>query len=416
MAGAAAKRRRCTRGGITTLPEHALHEILSRVGNIKDLFMFAVTCRWWLRRFTDPDFLRELCPGAGEGHRARLLGFFLQKTRFDCRQSMVELREKQHASAFAPTFLPAPGSPLGPTDCALTSFIADDDGTFNYAEPLAARRGIVLMQLVPRTFEPGRHLLLGLCNPITGERQVLPPPESCIGICTNNPLDRDVHSYAIITAADIDRDGWKRPRSSSSGRFTFSQLLITTAHAGQLHLHSYSAATRSWSAPTVCLDSYCFSLLSVQVGTTRISMTKLPVRGGGKPLLCVSRDGKLAVTCVNPTHVTIWIQQADDDTPAAWPRTAFTIPLSVPSRILPPTFQPNEKWFDFNRGSMLALYRNSGVFIVDIEKKVMEKVMDCFQHLFVGKVNQTSVAYEMDLVEFFVLQLGGLCRGLNVNH
>ena len=62
----------------------------------------------------------------------------------------------QRTSVSAPSFLPAPGSPLGgaPTPTAdhhraLTSFVADDDGTFNYAEPLTARRGIVLLRLVP---------------------------------------------------------------------------------------------------------------------------------------------------------------------------------------------------------------------------------------------------------------------------
>ncbi|KAM0929443.1 hypothetical protein ACQ4PT_001526 [Festuca glaucescens] len=137
---AAKKRRSC----MDDLPEEVLHEVFSRVGNVKDPFRLAVTCRRWLRRFTDAAFLRELW---GAGHRARLLGFFLQQ------QTRCE-----ETSVFEPTFLPAPGSPLR----ALASF---DDGTFNHAEPLAARRGIVLMQLVPRA--SNTHLF-GLFNPITG--------------------------------------------------------------------------------------------------------------------------------------------------------------------------------------------------------------------------------------------------------
>jgi hypothetical protein len=66
---------------------------------------------------------------------------------------MMKMRMTQRTSVSAPTFRPAPGSPLGPTYRALTSLVADDDGTFNYAEPLAARRGVILMQLVPRTFD-----------------------------------------------------------------------------------------------------------------------------------------------------------------------------------------------------------------------------------------------------------------------
>ena len=50
--------------------------------------------------------------------------------------------------------------------------------------------------------------------------------------------------YAIVTAAD-----------AAAGRFTFSQLLVTTVDPSNwvLHLHLYSAATHSWSAPTPIL-------------------------------------------------------------------------------------------------------------------------------------------------------------------
>ncbi|CAO1940688.1 unnamed protein product [Urochloa humidicola] len=207
--------------GIAALPDDLLLEVFSRVGSIKDLFRFSLTCRWWLRRFTDPDFLRPLCLGQGQGEerrRARLLGFFFQKTRFellpDAIRTKLKIRMRQrHTSVSAPRFLPAPGSPLGPTSRALNSFVADDDRTFNYAEPLAARRGFVLMQLaLPR--------LLGLCNPITGERHILPP----LPKCSDDDCGRSYDSYAIVTATDS-----KQP-PSSSGRFKFSQLLLITTN------------------------------------------------------------------------------------------------------------------------------------------------------------------------------------------
>ncbi|XBI03671.1 hypothetical protein VPH35_132061 [Triticum aestivum] len=429
MADAAAKTRR-SMDGIAALPEDVILQVLSRVGTVKGLFMLAVTCRRWLRRFTDPAFLRGLCPGQGVGHRARFLGFFFQQTSFDRCGRMMDTRMMQHTSVFAPTFLPAPGSPLGPKACALTSFVADDDGTFNYAQPLAARRGIVLMQLVPRTLATTKQLL-GLCNPITGERHVIPP------------LECSVYGYAIITAADSgDLDGKQPP--SLPGCFAFSQLLLATVQILGVYLNSYSAATRSWSAPTLCLDSPHISLvgersavvhqgaahwlcidrvhhllykLSAEVGTSmaRFSMTKLPVRAGGSPLLCVSRDGKLSIACVYLVHVTVWTQQGGeggDDTPAAWLRTVIRIPTAVPYPKYHPLSQPLEKWFNFNMGSLLVLYRSSAIFILDLEKKVMEKVMDCLGPLSNDKLSRTPVAYEMDLVEFFVLQLGGLCRSL----
>lgn len=441
MAEAAANVRRCM-DGIADLPEDALVEVLLRVGSIKDLLMFAVTSRQWLRRFTNPAFLRKLCPGGqGEGHRARLLGFFFRTTKFILCERMIRMRRAQSASTSAPTFMPTPGSPLGLVDRALTSFVADDDGTFNYAEPLATRRGIVLMHLVPRTidFEPRTPTThhLGLCNPITGERHV-PPPLECCGVSGCR-----VTRYAIITASDSDDGGEQQP-SSSSGRFMFSQLLVTIQHEEcGVYLRSYSAATGSWSPPTMCLDGNRFGLvgeasavvhqgaahwlcidrlassaprhdyqlydLSVEVGTTRFSMTKLPVRGGGSPILCVSSDGKLSVACVYIVHVAVWTQQdrdEGDDTPAAWHRAVIRIPMAAPWS----PSRPNEEWFDFGRGSMLVLHRDDDVFILNLQTKVMEKVMDCFPRLLHSSSDRylRYVPYELDLVEFFTLCLAGL--------
>lgn len=422
---------------MAALTEDILLQIFSRVGSIKDLFKFAVTCRRWLRRFTDPAFLRGLCLDSGEGHRARLLGFFFQQTRFYRCEKMIKMRVTQQSSVCPPTFLPAPWSPLGLTDRTLTSFLATDDDTFNYAEPLAARCGIVLMRLVPRTaLMIACSHLLGVCNPITGECHVLPP-------LNLSGLHRYLTSYAIITSTDSDLDGKQPPSSSSSGRSTFSQLYLVVQHKKDCneYFYSYSAATRSWSAPTMCVDGRRFSLvgersavvhkgaahwlfidrvssatqddilykLTAVVDTSEISLTRLPFGAGGSPLLCVSGDGKLSVACVFPIHMRVWTQQ--DDTPATWLRTVIRIPLAVPYPDYSHICQPREKWFNFNRGSMLVLYRSNGVFILDLEKKVMEKVMDCLLPLFSDKLNRTAVAYEMDLVEFFVLQLSGLCRG-----
>jgi hypothetical protein len=248
---------------------------------------------------------------------------------------MVRAWMAQRASTFPPTFLPTPGSPLGPAG-PLASLVADDDGTFNYEEPLAARRVIILMRLAPRTAAEMDWHLFGICNPVTsGDRHVLPPLEwsSADYGC--------VHGYAIVTAADSDIDG----ATSAEGRFTFSQLLvITKSYSGTVrdhhYLHSYSAATRSWSTHTRCLDADRYSLvgkrsavvhqgaahwlcidnhglvrcgntttcenrlykLSVEVATGDISLTKLPVRGGGKPLLCVTKDSKLVVASVYHAH------------------------------------------------------------------------------------------------------------------
>jgi hypothetical protein len=57
---------------------------------------------------------------------------------------------------------------------------------------------------------------------------------------------------------------------------------------------------------------------------------------------------------------------------------------------------------------MLVLYRSSAVSIFDRRSKTMEKVMDCFLPLFAKKTKGTAAPYEMDLVDFFMLKLGGL--------
>ncbi|XP_039812140.1 uncharacterized protein LOC120675117 [Panicum virgatum] len=442
MAAVAANKKPTGADGIEALPEELLFEVFSRVGSIRDLFMFAVTCRRWLHRFTDPAFLRGICPGPGQGHRSRLLGFFSQPTRFVRCERMMKMRTTQRTSVSAPTFRPVPGSPLGRTDRALTSLVADDDGTFNYAEPLAARRGVVLMRLVPRTFvlhgiaDTRRHLLFGLCNPLTGERHVFPP--TCFGHYV-------ACGYAIVTAADGDLDAEQRSPPPSSGRSTFSQLLLMVYLSGNYskrYLQSYSAATGTWSAPAMCLDGRRFELagessaavhrgaahwlcidhaaralepwddhylyrLSAELGgTARVSLTRLPIRAGGKPHLCVGGDGKLSVACVYPVHVTVWTQQDGDgdDGGEAWLRTrVIRMPAAVPD---PNGLQRDEEWFELSRGSMLVLYRGGGAFVVDLGKGVMEKVMDCSPRQFIDRLYHRYVPYEMDLVEFFVSCLG----------
>ncbi|TVU14076.1 hypothetical protein EJB05_37522, partial [Eragrostis curvula] len=209
----------------TVLPEDVLFEIFSRVQNVRDILRCALACKPWLRLLTDRDFLRRLLPDHGHGHPSRLLGFFFQEQRFGAGKRAIRRHTRERYSVSAPTFVPTPaGSRLGPGgDRALTALVADDDGgTFNYAEPVASRHGVVLMRLVPRTYHRMKAgLLLGLCNPITGERHY-------------------VDGYAIFVAA-------------GSCAISRSKLLVTCYHRqgdSHLHLHSYSAATRSSSAPT----------------------------------------------------------------------------------------------------------------------------------------------------------------------
>jgi len=83
---------------IAALPKDAQLVIFSRVDNVKDLLSFAMTCNWWVHRFTDPAFLCELF----KGNRACLIGFFFQKTRFNFSKLMIRT---EGASISAPTFM-----------------------------------------------------------------------------------------------------------------------------------------------------------------------------------------------------------------------------------------------------------------------------------------------------------------------
>jgi hypothetical protein len=451
-------KKRCRRAtesisGISSLPEHLQQEIFLRVGDIKALFMFAVTSRGWLRRFTDPTFLRELCPrhGGNSRHGARVLGVWLQCAVFDPYDKvMVQARmapqQQQGASSMAaPTFLPALGSPLG------ARRLVDGDAAFDYAELLAARRGIVLVRLAPRTPAEmdSRPYLFAVCNPVTGHRHVLPPPEWSLS---------EVRGYAIVTAADSPQ-----LHPPAAAHFTFSRLLVIAHHRqairGDAYLHSYSAATRSWSAPTMCLDrgamravTVCdwsavvhrgaahwlcvdieryhlatrargrgrgdddrhMYMLSVDVATARASLTRLPVRVGGNPLLYVTGDGNLAVATVYMSHVTVWTESPASTAPA-WLRTSFLMPAAAPAvPYPPPQLRHQENWRNFNHGSLIAVFRGSKIFILDIDTKAMEKVSVLDFHskamisLAAANWQATWVPYEMDVVEFFMVQLGGI--------
>jgi len=180
---------------------------------------------------------------------------------------------------------------------ALTSFVADDDGTFNYAEPLAARRGIMLMQLVPRTLGGLKRMararaashLLGLCNP------------------------------AIVTAADSsDLAGIKQ--QAAAGRFELSQLLLITitnqieSDVDYAYLRSYSAETCSWSSsPTMCLDGSRFSMVGERSAVVHrgaahwlcIDRPFGPAQGGDECLLYkLSAGVGTTAACTSP-HVSL---------------------------------------------------------------------------------------------------------------
>uniref|UniRef100_K3XQ88 F-box domain-containing protein n=1 Tax=Setaria italica TaxID=4555 RepID=K3XQ88_SETIT len=412
MAAAAVTRRRKSTdgGGIAALPDELLLEVFSRVGNVKALFLFAVTSRRWLRLFTDPAFLRELCPGHGEGRRARLLGF-------------VPRQAKLHR--------------------ALTSFVANDDGTFNYAQPLAARHGILLRHIVVNRGsccirrKPDIHCRL--LDPVTGAHDDVAPPLECA--CVNH-----ANGYAILTAADGDHiNREQRPPSSAPHPAFSGELLLVGSHLDnnrlRQHVHSFSGATRRWSAPAqirhhnrlrmvgaraavvprgaahwLRRDLYLLSA-STATGRASASVTKLAIKAaGGVPYLCVRRDGRFSLARVHPTRVDVWTQPDGDDggDMVAWLRAQFYGKEWLLSQVIqmPAAAVPAGanfmccSWFQFSKGAMMAVYGGSGVFVLNLETKAIEKIMD-LTWCDPSRGYYSCLPYEMDPPEFFVGRLGG---------
>jgi len=100
-----------------------------------------------------------------------------------------------------------------------------------------------------------------------------------------------------------------------------------------------------------------------------------------------------------------------DDIPAPWLHTVIRITPDPNYR--PRTLAAWRQWFCLNNGSLLVLnkiYGSYSIFILDIEKKVMEVVKHSFLCEKNYEGNLAFVPYEMDLVKFFVLRLGGICE------
>ncbi|KAL6613877.1 hypothetical protein ACP70R_036147 [Stipagrostis hirtigluma subsp. patula] len=418
-----------TMGAFAPLPEDALSEVFSRVHDVKGLFRCAATCRPWLRLFTDPDFLRRLWP---ETDRARLLGLFLGGP----------------VNTDPPIFLPRPER-----DGRLTPFVPGGGRHFDGEHLLGSRHGVLLSRTEGyRTCCWQRDAVFHLSSPVAGAHEdvALPPDCGCLG------LSGGLSGFAILTAADGDLGQETRPPSTRHSAFLQARLLLIGAHHDgdrlHQHLHSYSAATRSWSALTkirhacrlrmvgpraavvhggaahwlyaddtvdvsVPRDKRDTYMVSANALTARVSVTKLPITAaGGSPYPCVGRDGRLSVACVHAMRIDVWTQQdGDDGDLAAWllgqmfgkKKWLLAQVIQMPAAAPAGTNFMSCWWFHFNKGAMLAVYGGNGVFVLDLETKAMEKIMDLSECPSSYGYYRCQ-PYEMDLPEFILGQLAGL--------
>nr|CAB3480327.1 unnamed protein product [Digitaria exilis] len=206
-------------GCIQTLPQDLVGEILARVPwDVTFLFRCALVCKRWRRLLADPAFLRRLFPESG---RPSLLGFLVQRHRTSAaawRRRIAGLFKNR-----APAFVPAPGSALGPRRRFLTSFVRDDAGLLQKAEPLAERDGLVLLRVFPRA--AGREMYsLCVCSLITGKLDVLPPLDVT---CFNGEVVRATPSCRPPTMALLPHLG--RPMATPTCSRCSSSAFIAAA-------------------------------------------------------------------------------------------------------------------------------------------------------------------------------------------
>nr|XP_034594807.1 uncharacterized protein LOC117856583 [Setaria viridis] len=436
MAAAAVTRRRKSTdgGGIAALPDELLLEVFSRVGNVKALFLFAVTSRRWLRLFTDPAFLRELCPGHGEGHRARLLGFVPRQAKLHVDSpSTMKMRMAQRTSVSRlSAHLPADAGVAARPHGARPHLLRRQRRRHLQLRPAPGGHGILLRHIVVNRGsccirrKPDIHYRL--LDPVTGAHdEVAPPPESAAVVGTaprvlrraaprrrshldNNRLRQHVHSFS----------GTTRRWSALAQIRHHNRLRMVGVRAAVVHRGAapwlYADDTIDASVPQGRRDLYLLSA-STATGRASASVTKLAIKAaGGVPYLCVRRDGRFSLARVHPTRVDVWTQPDGDDggDMVAWLHAQFYGKEWLLSQVIqmPAAAVPAGanfmccSWFHFSKGAMMAVYGGSGVFVLNLETKAIEKIMD-LTWCDPSRGYYSCLPYEMDPPEFFIGRLGG---------
>ncbi|KAM0900688.1 hypothetical protein ACQ4PT_020510 [Festuca glaucescens] len=347
--------------GVGTLPDDLLRDVLAHVPGYVDIFRCAGVCRRWLRLIADPAFLRRagILP-MDAGDTSFVAGAFYQDaylfspTEEDTYNWKFKRLYPWPAADWPLRFL-VPNSngrfdyAKWPFNQATTRpdaswplrFLAPNrDGLFNCALPLASRRGLLLLRVLPAPLD-WRKLHLLVCDPLTGRRRRVPQ----LTLLANPELrGTDVTGYAILTDADDDQD--HRPQQRSAFKVLFT---AKNSDDRLVYAYSYSSATDSWSAPIRCsrrvsrltMSGPCagvvargtvywlyrskthFYALGVSADATDVSMAKIPIQVDRHalrlqpPFPCVA-GGKLAFAVVDRQTsgtLDLWTKHDDDPDP-----------------------------------------------------------------------------------------------------
>ncbi|XP_044318492.1 uncharacterized protein [Triticum aestivum] len=432
------------------IADDVLRDVFARLPGLRDLLRCAATCKRWRRLVTDRAFLRQvgLWPETAR-HPSALVGIFSQNAHPTGPSGFMP---GEPGPGSAPQFLSLQLQAGGDGRLAFDSFVADDDGLFDFARPLASRRGLLLLRIIrPTRVRNGidrQPLHLAVCRPLIDKRstRVLPPPL----LDSMTLFAGDLTGCALLTDADYG-DHCTANSDNHHRQPTFQVLVICTNRDWTVCTCTYSSATGSWGAPIKCLqvsgkrwrcgaragvvtgdtahwlymDNTDFYTLSINATTSHVSMTKIPVSRfdasmplSHPPLLCIAGEGRLSfVTIQDHGVLELWTRQEQNgEYEAGWQHSQLT-DLGRKKRI-------SSVFFAESRGALLVnlddtsitidLKSKEKMLLVDLEDEKMRHVGNICCFMLQGRCSSTCcrggheydrtcpsrppVLYEIDLV------------------
>uniref|UniRef100_A0ACD5UE58 Uncharacterized protein n=1 Tax=Avena sativa TaxID=4498 RepID=A0ACD5UE58_AVESA len=197
-------------GAAGEIPDELLQDVFARLPGLRDLLRCAATSKRWLRLVAERGFLRRLglWPDTSP-HPSVLVGVFSQNS-YACKWSCFE---RSNLSPRPPQFLSLQPGDDGARH-TFDSFFAGHDVLFNFARPLASRRGLLLARVWRPDSDSGRvepvdhKFQLAVCRPMGDNTtkqstHLLPTPAfDMIGFG-----DHDFTGEALLTDADYGGGG-----------------------------------------------------------------------------------------------------------------------------------------------------------------------------------------------------------------
>ncbi|VAH86330.1 unnamed protein product [Triticum turgidum subsp. durum] len=338
----------------------------------------------------------------------------------------------------AKVLVPTPRSPLGRRCRSLRSFVPTVP---DRAVPLASRRGLLLVRLIPphEADLDQTVLRLAVCNLLLGTCHELPPL-----MRTTSVGYRDYGCYCCaVLSGDDCRSGGGGPEQPPGNSPFHKALIITAGHEGQwtmFDIHTLSTVKPSWSTTrshqsmwgntlgsfchtdaVVCHGvaywlfrddkEQCFRIVKLMIGQHDyltfmwLPAEMLPDRDH-RPCLRLNSDGTLSVLQMQETgsQLQIWRQEGQESfyDSSRWlhPQTIELIqPWKKTTQVKDTLSILGEKC-----GKLLVMDGRGRVYTADLETGAMKEVADGPY----ARPNSPldAVLLEMDWPAFFVSRLG----------